>query len=207
MLPLVGKARETPYLQLIRRSLPPHRTPPDATQRPAFLPESYTLSAAETAREGPDTGRVAEKLLTLLGVPILLVIVSAVSTTLWNDRATNATRDAVLSSMAERIDGVRLRQREDVDGINRAMAEAIRRGEQARAELARTMADRDAEQSKQLAEQAVVLNQFRVQASVLNEQVTGMRGDLQEIKAILQQRPPPARAIDRLPPSGWSAPR
>lgn len=192
MLPAVGSFASERY-QWLRfwRPLAPHRNPPHA-ERPPFLPDSYGVTATVQQQEA---GRAAERLLTLLGVPLLLTVVGAVSATLWNDRATNATRDAAVVSLAERLDSARIRQREDIDAVRGALTEAVRRGEQARGEL-----------TKQVTEQAVVLNQFRVQASVLNEQVTGMRSDLQEIKAILQNRPIP-RAVDRLPPGGWSAPR
>lgn len=176
------------------------------------MPPAVTYTATPS-----DPLRALERVVTLLGVPLLMLVIGSVGATLWNDRAENATRDANITALHKNLESSETRLRERIDNTDKrtrdelAVArtnfdEAVRRGETARVEISRANAERDADMARQIAEHSAALSQARVTASVLTTEVAAIRVDLQEIKALLQQRPPP-RAIDRLPPGGWAPSR
>lgn len=172
-------------------------------------------SSAQLRVQPVPMDRLAERFLTLIGVPLLTMCIGGVGAQMWSDHDANARRDVMLIALTEntkqiearlreRVDASDTRARQELDALRTLINEATRRGESSRADLARAMSERDAELAKQIGDQATNAGQFRVQVGVLTEQVTGMRADLTEIKAFLLR---PSRAVDRLPNGQWSPPR
>lgn len=166
-------------------------------------PGVIVSAAADTA-----LARLAERCLTVIGVPLLLACVGFVSAQLWNVRDRLATHDGELALRRAEFATLERRARDDSDAIRASLREAIERGTQARASADRVRDERDASHDRQIGELAGAVAAAREGMARFGAQLDAARGDLAEIKGLLQ-RPPagPARAIDRMPPGAWSGTR
>lgn len=166
-----------------------------------------SVAAARGAADGA-LARLAERALTLLGVPLLLAAVGFGSGELLRIGQEMARRDGADAALLARVHVIEGRQREDFDRLTAAMGEAVRRGEAARAELARSLAERDREHDRQLAELAGQAASARELLGRVAERLEAVGRDVAEVKGVVMRTPgaPPPRAIDRLPPGGWGTP-
>lgn len=179
--------------------------------------------AAAAAYDAADSAaaRLAERALTLLGVPLLLASVGWGASQIIALRDTSRDAAGQLALQQARVVelerrqaadalSLNLRMREEVAAVREAMLEAVRRGEAARAELVRVRDERDREHDRQIAELFGQAASGRELMARVLERLEVVGRDVTELKGLVMQRPPappPARGIDRLPGGSWTPPR
>lgn len=132
--------------------------------------------------------RQAERLLTLIGVPLLMLVIGGVASVLWNELGRAATRAQEAALLTQRVAMLELRLREETEATRSLSRELAGRTEDARLNTARGQTERDAAQDRQIAEIAAGLAAGREGQARISAQVEAARADLAEIKLILTTR-------------------
>lgn len=149
--------------------------------------------------------RLAERVLTMVGVPLLLAAITGLSALLWGQVQANAARDSAAAVMGQRVGAIETRHKDDVDTLRVVLREMAERDAEGRAAVARVRDERDAMHDRQIGELSGAVAAAREGMARFGAQLEGVRADLAEIKGMLQRPAPPGpRAVDRLAPQGWS---
>ena len=170
---------------------------------------SQAVAAADSV-----LARLAERVLTVVGVPILLAALGFLGTQVWSVRDRLAAHDGELALRRAELAVIERRNRDEVEASRVALREATEREAQARVAGERVRDERDAAHERQIGEIAGAVAAARAGMARFGAQLAGARSDLAEIKGLLQRPLPavaptaaPARAIDHLPPGGWTGGR
>ena len=146
------------------------------------------LAAREAAIVNQSWSHTAERLLTLVGIPLLMAALGAMGSTLLGELARGEGARREIALLQQRAATLEARLKEESDASRLTVREMAARLDAERTAIRAQQESRDGAQDRQISEISAGLTSGRESMVRLGAQMDGVRADLAELKAILTRR-------------------